>query len=72
MPYLRGKGLLDTVKNSTSILRLTLSEIIEREFYIREINEPIVTPNNTFHPIFGWTKKKFEEKKKERKETTYQ
>ena len=72
MPYLKGKGLLDVVLNSTSILRLTLTEIVEREFYLRERNESLVTSNQTFHPAFGWSRAKFEEKKKELEGSTYQ
>ena len=65
MLYLQGKGVLDIIINSPGILRLTLSEVINRESYIKKINQDIVTENNTFNPVFGWTRKLFEQKNKE-------
>ena len=63
--YLRGKRLLDVLIKSPSILKLTLIEIIDREGYISQINQKIVTENGTFNPVFGWSRKLYEQKKKE-------
>ena len=61
--YFKGKRYLPYLKKSTSILKLTLNEIIERESYLREIGESIITNNGTFHPIFGVIKKEFLKRK---------
>ena len=62
--YLLGKNILYVIINSQSIMRLTLDEISERENYIKQINEELVV-NNKFNSVIGWSKKQFQEKKKE-------
>ena len=57
--------MLDVLIKSPSILKLTLIEIIDREGYISQINQKIVTENGTFNPVFGWSRKLYEQKKKE-------
>ena len=53
-----GKRELQTVINSPSILKLTVTEIVEREIFIRARGEDLVI-NGLFNPIFGWSKTKF-------------
>ena len=65
LEYLKGKGCLDIVINSPGILKLTLYEIIEREIYISRNNEKLITEDNRFNSVFGWSRKYFEERKKE-------
>ena len=54
LSYLLGKGLLSVIINSPSILRLTITEIIDRESYISNCNQEIVTSDGRFNPVFGW------------------
>ena len=63
LAYLGGKRELQTVLNSPSILKLTVSEIVDREIFIRNRGEEL-TINGLFNPIFGWAKSKFEEEMK--------
>ena len=63
--YLLGKGLLSVIINSPSILRLTINEIVDRESYINSCNQKLTTSDGKFNPVFGWSKKLFEQKKKE-------
>ncbi|MBQ8472592.1 MAG: hypothetical protein IJ501_03720 [Bacilli bacterium] len=61
-PYLESLGVLDVVINSSSILTLTLDEIIERKEFIESIGEDIVI-NNKFNSIFGMSKKNYQKRK---------
>ena len=67
--YLEGKKYLEILKKSPSILKLSLEEIVEREAYLKtdEINEPMVV-GESFHPVFGLSRKNFAEKKKKLEE----
>ena len=47
-----------------SILKLTFEEIIERESYIRQIDQSFVEEGD-YNPIFYLSKKTFQEKKKQ-------
>ena len=58
LAYMFGKRELQTVINSPSILKLTVTEIVEREIFIRSRGEDLVI-NGVFNPIFGWSKTKF-------------
>ena len=58
LAYMFGKRELETVLNSPSILKLTVTEIVEREIFIRARGEKLVI-NGVFNPIFGWSKTKF-------------
>ena len=60
MAYLGGKRELQIVLNSPSILKLSVTEIVEREIFIHRRGEEL-TPNGLFNPIFGWSKSKYEE-----------
>ena len=62
--YLSGKKILHTIIKSSGILRLTLEELIDREIYIRMINQDLVV-GDTFNPVMGWSKKEYEKRKKE-------
>ena len=62
--YLSGKKILHTIIKSSGILRLTLEELIDREIYIRMINQDLVV-GETFNPVMGWSKKEYEKRKKE-------
>ena len=64
LPYLQSIGVLETVKNSASILSLTLEEIQERQSFIERIGEPIVK-NGRFNSIFGLSRKNYQKKVKE-------
>ena len=61
LPYLESLGVLPIVKNSTSILELTLEEIIERQTYIESIGENFVV-NHKFNPIFSLSKNRYKAK----------
>ena len=61
---LYGKKILHTIIKSSGILRLTLEELIDREIYIRMINQDLVV-GETFNPVMGWSKKEYEKRKKE-------
>ena len=64
LPYLQSIGVLETVKNSASILKLTLEEIKERQAFAEKIGEPIVK-NGRFNSIFGMPRKNYQKKVKE-------
>ena len=64
LPYLQSIGVLETVKNSASILILTLEEIQERQAFAEKIGEPIVK-NGRFNSIFGLSRKNYQKKEKE-------
>ena len=64
LPYLQSIGVLETVKNSASILILTLEEIQERQAFAEKIGEPIVK-NGRFNSIFGLSRKNYQKKVKE-------
>ena len=64
LPYLQSIGVLETVKNSASILSLTLEEIQERQAFAEKIGEPIVK-NGRFNSIFGLSRKNYQKKVKE-------
>ena len=64
LPYLQRIGVLETVKNSASILKLTLEEIKERQAFAEKIGEPIVK-NGRFNFIFGLSRKNYQKKVKE-------
>ena len=64
LPYLQRIGVLETVKNSASILKLTLEEIKERQAFAEKIGEPIVK-NGRFNSIFGLSRKRYQKKVKE-------
>ena len=64
LPYLQSIGVLETVKNSASILSLTLEEIQERQAFAKKIGEPIVK-NGRFNSIFGLSRKNYQKKVKE-------
>ena len=64
LPYLQSIGVLETVKNSASILILTLEEIQERQAFAEKIGEPIVK-NGRFNSIFGLSRKNYQKKGKE-------
>lgn len=62
-PYLDKKGVLPAVIVSPAILGLKFDEIVEREQLIAGIGEEDVV-NGRFNPIYGLSKKKYDEKKK--------
>ena len=64
LPYLQSIGGLETVKNSASILNLTLEEIKERQAFAEKIGEPIVK-NGRFNSIFRMPRKNYQKKVKE-------
>lgn len=63
-PYLDSKGTLPAVVVSPAILGLKFDELLERESLIESIGEKDVV-NGRFNPIYGLSKKKYDEKKKE-------
>ena len=64
LPYLQSIGVLETVKNSASILSLTLEEIQERQAFAEKIGEQIVK-DGRFNSIFGLSRKNYQKKVKE-------
>lgn len=64
LPYLKEKGYLEYIKDSASILTLTLEQIKEREHFIEQIGEKFVTENGKFNSIFGMSKKNYQKKVK--------
>ena len=63
-PYLDNKGTLPALIASPAILTLKYDEILERERLISAIGESDVI-NGRFNPIYGLSKKRYEEKTKE-------
>lgn len=57
--YLRGKGLLEIIKNDQGILKLTFKELIEREACIKWIGEELIEGDH-FNPIFNLSINEFE------------
>ena len=62
-PHLDEKGTLTSVIASPAILTLKFDEILERESLISSIGEDDVV-NGRFNPIYGLSRKKYDEKKK--------
>lgn len=62
-PYLDSKGTLPAVVVSPAILGLKFDELLERERLIETIGEKDVV-NGRFNPIYGLSKRKYDEKKK--------
>lgn len=62
-PHLDEKGTLISVIASPAILTLKFDEILERETLISSIGEEDVV-NGRFNPIYGLSRKKYEDKKK--------
>jgi hypothetical protein len=62
LPYLQEKGYLEYLKNSASILNLTLEQIKERETFIKEKGDSIIDERGKFNSIFGLSKKKYEKR----------
>lgn len=65
--YCAGRGCMDIIKNSPAILKLTISEIIERYIYIISIGEDFVE-DNKFNQALLWSKKKYLEMKEKQEE----
>lgn len=63
LPHLDEKGTLTSVIASPAILTLKFDEILEREDLISSIGEEDVV-NGRFNPIYGLSRKKYDEKKK--------
>lgn len=61
-PYLDSRGTLEAVIASPAILGLKFEELIEREKLIESIGEDDVVKGR-FNPIYGLSRKKYEEKK---------
>ena len=61
-PYLDNLGVLDIVINSSSILTLSLDEIMERKEFIESIGAEIVV-DGKFNSIFGLSKKNYQKRK---------
>ena len=61
-PYLDSLGVLENVKESASILTLTVDEIKTRKAFIESIGEDIVLDNGKFNSIFGLSKKNYAKK----------
>lgn len=63
-PYLDSRGTLPAVVTSPAILGLKFEEILEREKLIASCGEDDVVKGR-FNPIYGLSRKKYSEKKKE-------
>ena len=61
-PYLEKLGVLDVVINSSSILTLSLEEIIERKDFIELLDGEMVV-DGKFNSIFGLSKKNYQKRK---------
>ena len=61
-PYLDELGVLETVRQSASILGLKLDEIRERKNFVDSIGEPMVLKNGKFNSVFGMSKKRYAER----------
>ena len=62
LPYLKEKGYLEYVKESASILSLTLEQIQEREKFIEQQGQSIIDDRGKFNSIFGLSKKNYEKR----------
>ena len=60
--YLDELGVLETVRQSASILDLKLDEIRERKNFVDSIGEPMVLENGKFNSVFGMSRKKYAER----------
>ena len=60
--YLDELGVLETVRQSASILELKLDEIRERKNFVDSIGEPMVLENGKFNSVFGMSRKKYAER----------
>lgn len=63
LPYLKEQGVIETIKDSASILTLSLEQIQERERFIEEIGEDVVK-NGKFNSIFGLSKARYQKRAK--------
>lgn len=63
-PYLDSRGTLPAVVTSPAILGLKFEEILEREKLIASCGESDIVKGR-FNPIYGLSRKKYDEKKKE-------
>ena len=61
-PYLDSLGVLENVKESASILTLTVDEIKTRKAFVESIGEDIVLDNGKFNSVFGLSKKRYAKK----------
>ena len=71
LPYLKERGYLEYVKESASILSLTLEEIKERAQFIEQSGETFVNEKGKFNSIFGMTRKNYQKKVKARNKSSY-
>ena len=71
LPYLKEIGYLEYVKESASILSLTLEEIKERAQFIEQSGETFVTEKGKFNSIFGMSRKNYQKKVKARNKSSY-
>ena len=60
--YLDELGVLETVRQSASILGLKLDEIRERKNFVDSIGEPMVLENGKFNSVFGMSRKRYAER----------
>ena len=58
-PYLDELGVLETVRQSASILDLPLDDIRERKKFVDSIGEPMVLENGKFNSVFGMSRKRY-------------
>lgn len=58
--YLDELGVLPIVRNSASILTLSLDEIKERKKTISNLGEALVTKKEKFNSVFSMSKKNYE------------
>ncbi len=58
-PYLDELGVLETVRQSASILDLPLDDIRERKKIVDSIGEPMVLENGKFNSVFGMSRKRY-------------
>ena len=61
-PYLDELGVLETVRQSASILDLPLDDIRERKKFVDSIGEPMVLENGKFNSVFGMSRKRYAER----------
>ena len=62
LPYLNEKGYLEYVKESPSILDLTLEQVIDRENFIKQQGETMIDNRGKFNSIFGLTNNRYEKR----------
>ena len=61
-PYLDELGVLETVRQSASILGLPLDDIRERKKFVDSIGESMVLENGKFNSVFGMSRKRYAER----------